>query len=129
MGQWIKQFKDNLERQARSYIIKEKPTNVFFQSEEQACFQRKMQQLQDRKAQVIHAAAEEQILKESMVENRREVEYAVRYKLVIQQKDEHYTEEIIQRRKSVFNNDKLVNDYILDDERHLNAPGRGQNVL
>ncbi len=129
MGQWIKQFKDNLERQARSYLVKENPTNVFFRSDEQASFQRKMQQLKDRKAQVIHATAEEQILKEYEAENRREVEYSARYKLVIQQKGEHYTEEIIQRRKSVFDSDKLVNDYILDDERHLNAPGRGQNVL
>ena len=129
MEHWFKHFKDNLERQAQSYITKHDTQKAFFRDEEQACFQRKMQQLRDRGAQVIESNTDEQIINERKVGNEREVDYSVRYKLLIQQKNQLYTEEIIQRRKSLFKNEQLVDDHILDDESHASSPGGGQNVL
>ncbi|MEW5921754.1 MAG: hypothetical protein AB1796_12580 [Bacillota bacterium] len=129
MDEWFRHFKDNLERQIQSYIGKDNAGNVFFRAGEQACFQRKMQQLRDRNAQIIDAKADEQIIKERRVENRREVEYSVRYKFLIQQKENLYTEEVIQKRKSLFENEKLVDDYILNDESHRRPERGGQDVL
>lgn len=129
MDQWFKEFKDNLERQAQSYVAEDDPENVFFRADEQAGFQRKIQQLRKRNAQVLQSTADEEIINERQVGSHREVEYTVRYKLLIQQKDEMYTEEISQRRKSLFDHEKLVDDYCLDDESHASSPGGGQNGL
>ncbi len=129
MDQWFKEFKDNLERQAQSYVTEDDPEKVFFRAAEQAGFQRKIQQLRNRNAQVLQSATDEKIINERQVGSRREVEYTVRYKLIIQQKDEIYTEEISQRRKSLFNHEKLVDDYCLDDESHTSSPGGWQNGL
>jgi len=129
MDQWFKGFKDNLERQAKSYLTKQLPDNVYFRSAEQASYERKIRQLQERKAQIVQSTADEEIISVKQVGSSREVEYTVSYKLLIQQKDGLYTEEISQRRKSLFDNEKLVDDYCLDDESHASSPGGGQNGL
>ena len=129
MQVWIKQFKDNLERQIQSYTGKSDRGDVFFRPGEQASFQRKMEQLRERNAQIIDAAAEEKILMENLKGTRREVEYSVRYKFLIQQKDKLYTEEVIQKRKSLFEDDKMVDDYLLYDESHTRPGDGGRNVL
>ncbi|PKM81782.1 MAG: hypothetical protein CVU88_03730 [Firmicutes bacterium HGW-Firmicutes-13] len=75
-----------------------------------------MQQLQDRKAKIINSTADEQIISERKVNDHLEVEYLVHYELLIQHKDTLYTEEIIQKRKSLFHNEELVDDYNIAGE-------------
>lgn len=129
MKHWHEQLKEYLGRQAQSYISREKRGDVFFRATEQASFKRKKAQLHNREAQIIDAEAKEQIIKEDLADNHHEVEYSVRYKFLIQQKTKQYTEEMVQRRKSLFQNGKLVDDYTLEDESHLRSGNGGHDVV
>lgn len=129
MEEWHKQFKDNLERQAQNYTSKGDAGKVFFRDEEQASFERKIQQLKNRNARIIDATLYDKIIKEQKGEKSREVEYSLRCNFLIQQGKKVYNEEIVQRRKSLFENDKLVDDYLMYDESHIRPENGGQDVL
>ncbi len=116
MKKWLKSFKDNIQQQAQNYYSSEDSSTSFFKTEEQTCLNRKLQQLKDRKAKIIKSSADEQIISEQLVNNHLEVVYLVHYELLIQQKDTVYTEEIIQKRKSLFYNEELVDDYNIANE-------------
>ena len=117
MKKWFNNYKKNIQRQAQCYT--DKLNNVFFRTEEYECLERKLKSFRNRKAEIIECKPYDTIISEKQSRGNFEIEYLIHCQLLIKHKGFFYTEESIQRRKSVFGNEELVDDFVVNDERHF----------
>lgn len=111
---WTEQLKQCwLER--NDFIVNEKRVDSLA-SFEQDAYDRKTDQLRERKAKIVKATSSAKLVGFQMFDRKEFVRYGIHHQWLIKQKEEFYIEERIEEREAVFHQNKLSEDRLLHSE-------------
>lgn len=87
-----------------------------FDQKERVAFERKKQQLTDRKVKIVKAISSAQVVGCHYVDGKEHVRYGIHHQFVMKQYEEFYIEEWVQPRKAVFKMGKMIDDKAFSQE-------------
>lgn len=125
---WLDELKSHLESFNLLNVSKQGKTR-FFHDKEEAAFQRKMEHMRKRKAEIVNSNLKAKIIKTHDVDGKRNVEYLTYLTNFIRQNDQFYMEERTEERVAVFDRNKLIDDFSKINEKVLIDPQDNNPIL
>lgn len=91
--------------------------NPFFNEKDQRILDNKINQFQKRKSQIVKATANGQIVSQKEVDGLHFIDYVLHQQYLVKQPKEHfYIEENIEKRQAVITNNKIIKDFVLEQD-------------
>lgn len=115
---WIEQLR-NCWIERNDLIVNDQAVDTF-QKEEKEAHERRLHQLQDRKAKVVKATSHAQVVGMHHFDGKEFVRYGIHHQWLIKQKDHFYIEERVEDRRAIFQSEHLQEDCVIDHEAVTN---------
>ncbi|MFC0189941.1 amidase domain-containing protein [Fictibacillus aquaticus] len=113
---WTNILKNYIQNQSQWMIGNERTSRVFYLMKEQESFNRKKEMLKERKASIVNNQTSGSIVRTAEADGKTQVDYLVHHSLLIKQGYDFYVEELVQERRSVFEDDVMLSDSPIVEE-------------
>lgn len=113
---WLEQLKFYIQRLTDWMVNENWTDSVNLPLEERESFARKKQALHERNAVLVNNNVEAQVLRNSLLDDSRQVDYLVHFSNLIRHGMDFYVEEWTQERRALFKGDQMVSDILLNPE-------------
>lgn len=114
---WLDVLKEHVKSINESHILE--TSNGYKREDERSCLQRKIDKLNDRKAEIVKSIVDGQVIRSNEIDNLRQVDYILHLQYLIKQKSKFHIEEKLEERRAIFLESEMVDDYCLYNEKDI----------
>ncbi|MBU8908935.1 amidase domain-containing protein [Desertibacillus haloalkaliphilus] len=118
----VEQLKHFINERNQCFVEDRQLETAYIRADECESLARKKQALKHRKAEIVKASIEGQVIRQQRIDDEAEIDYLLHHQFLIKNKEKFYMEELLQHRRALFVNEELADDFEVIEDSVVESP-------